>query len=104
MINLNVHIRSVSVVTNNESTWIGTHASFINWWNTDPVDGAMVFKQSVEVVPVLEDSFSILGNCVCHVFCCSLGQDCVLSLKPDLEMQIFLLVGGNVGSVHVLVS
>ena len=53
MINREINIGSIGVVNNWESSWISTLWSFINGWDTDPVDGAMVFKWGANMAPML---------------------------------------------------
>ena len=92
-INRAVNVRSIRVATNQKSARICTHfclgETCTLWMEQWSSSGVQKWCQC------WTSSFSIMMNCVDQGFCCSLGQGHKLSLKPNLAMHIFVLVGGN---------
>ena len=56
-INREVCIRPTRVIAQKKALWVSTHTSFVNQWDTDLMDGAMVFKWGVKTAPMLDISF-----------------------------------------------
>ena len=67
MINREVNIRCVGVVTHQKSTRISTHSGFINWWDMHSMDEAAGHENGANVGHHLSPSLEIALTKSCAV-------------------------------------